>query len=120
MRKRRFDEVKKRKHVGAKSLLQLFGGNLEDTVLGMLLRGIVDDDIEMLKAFDRLCHNLLARCFFSYISSDQQTFTPFFFNQPFSLFCVVMFIEIDNCNVSPFLCHSNCGCSADAAITTGD
>src|SRR5688500_13898967 len=120
MRQSCFYKIEHRKDIGTKCPLKLLGANLSDTLLGLLLSSVVDQNVEPAKCFNRLFNCLLAKGFFANIAGNQQAATPFLFDLPLGFFSVIVFIQVHNHTISTFFGVHNRYSSANAAIATSN
>src|ERR1700687_772699 len=115
-----FCHVEEREHVGAEGPLELVGTDIFDVFLGMLFRGVVNQNIEAPEFLDGLLDSLFTKSLVADISCDGHAATAMTGDQSFSLFGVLMLIQINHRYVRSFLSESDSDRTTNSAISARD
>ena len=96
------------------------GTDIFDVFLGMLFRGIVNQNVEAPEFPDGLLDSSFTKSLLADISCDGQAATAMTGNQSFSLFGVLMLIQINHRYVRSFLSESDSDRATNSAISPRD
>lgn len=103
MRQRRLDHVEVAEDVGLEGTQQLLVGYLSDVIPVVLLRGIVDQNVELAEGLDRLVDDLATECCITDIALQQQAFPAFGLYQFAGFLGITNFLEVGENTVGPSL-----------------
>ena len=121
MRKRRARHIEIRVDVRAERSIELFVGDVLDRFLVLLIGGVVDEDIQPAKHFDRAVDGLGAEFRILHIAGDQQRAASFIDDGLLRHFCVRFFDrQVHDCDVGAFARKQDGNGPSDAGIAAGD
>src|SRR4029453_8284719 len=110
----------KRKNVRTKRSLKLFGRDFLDRIVQMLLRCIIDQNVDPTAPLLSLCDCLPAKCFITDIASNEQTVGSLFFYKPLSFFRVFVLLQIDDRYICAFFGKCDRDRATNSAVSASD
>src|SRR5437879_11469411 len=119
MSHRGFGHEEHRKDVSAKSSLELFLRDLGNALLRLLLRRVVDQDVDAAEFSSGSLNRIFTKLFATNVAGEQQAFAPFSFDQPLRFPGIPMLVEITDCDVCTLLRQHNCNAPANSAVPAG-
>ena len=106
--------------VRAEGAFELFGGDVFDAVLRVLLGGVVHENVEAAELFHGLVDNATADLFVADIARQQDAFSAMLLDALPRLLRIAIFLEIVDRHVGAFLGEGDRHRTADAAVAAGD
>src|SRR6185369_14246068 len=120
VRQRRLRQEEHPEDVGLERPLQLIFGDVADVLIGVLLAGIVDEDVEPAELFDGLSYGVLAELLVSNVARDGDGPATLTFDDLLRLRRIVMLAKIEDRDLRPLPSKQRGGSSADPAAGGGD
>src|SRR6478609_5489110 len=105
--------------VGPEGLLELRFIDVAQVLLGMLLGGVVDEDIEPAPARDGLRHGIPAEILLADIAGDEQRLAAFGLDEPPGFFGVLVLFLVDDRHLRTLAREKDGAGAADAAVPAG-
>nr|WP_276602852.1 hypothetical protein [Nannocystis pusilla] len=109
-----------REDVGAEGADELRLVDVLELVLGVLLGGVVDEDVEAAEAIDDLADGVAAERAVADVAADRQTGAALFLDLGGGLAGVAVLAQIDDGDVGALAGEQHGGGAADAAVAPGD
>ena len=106
--------------VGPERALELLGGDLLDRILGVLLGGVVDQDLEMPELVHRLADGIAAEGFVADVAGDGQAAAALLLDPLAGLGGVLVLVQVDDGDVGALAGEGDGDGAADAAVAAGD
>ena len=100
--------------------LQLLLGDVADVLVGMLLAGIVDEDVEPAELVDGLLDRALAEVLVADVAGDRDRLAAFLLDDLLGLRRIVMLAQIEDGDVGALAREQGGDRAADAAVGAGD
>jgi len=92
-------QVEHRKNIGTEGALELLRRDLFQTLLHVLLGGIVHQDIEAPELAHNALDNVLAEGLVAYVAADERAVAIMFLNRSPCVLRILLLVEIDDDNV---------------------
>ena len=106
--------------VGLERPPQLVLVDVGDVLVGMLLAGIVDEDVEPAELLDRLPDGPFAELLVADVAGDRDRSAAFLLDDLLRLLRIVMLAQIKDCDVGAFAREQRGDGAADSAVGAGD
>ena len=120
MRARRLGHEEHPEDIGLEGALQLMLADVDDIGGGMLFAGIVDEDVELAEPLDHLGDRIVAKILVADIAWKRDRLAALGTHDPGGLFGIVMFFEIDDCDMRALARIQRRDRAADPAVRPGD
>jgi hypothetical protein len=121
VRKRRTRHIKIRKDVRAEGAIELVVGDAVDRVLLMLIRSVVDEDVQPTEGVDGLLNGLATELRIANVAREQETSPPFANHGGLRFLGVSLLLrQIDNGDIGTFACIEHCHGAPDSRIAAGN
>src|ERR1043165_9985888 len=120
MRQGGLRHVEEEKKFGSNGSLQLLGRNPLNTLLWVLLRRIIHENVKTVQFRDRLVDAVLATADDTHIPGYDETPSTFFFYKPLGFSCILMLVEIDDRHIGALLGEGYGDGSPYSTIATGN
>jgi hypothetical protein len=118
-----FSRLRQEEHaedIGLKRPLELFLGDVADVFVGMLLAGIVDEDVETAELVHDLLHRAFAKCLVAEIAGNGDRFPPFPFDNLLRLRRIVVLAQVKDGDVGTLAGVQGGDRPADSAVGPSD
>jgi hypothetical protein len=111
---------KEREDVCPKRSLQLFLADLPDGILRVLFGRVVHENVELAEFLYSLVDRSSTKVRLAYVATNQQAFATLFFDLTPSFIRVLVFFEVNDCNVGAFLGERDGNRAANPAVAASN
>src|SRR4029434_4221125 len=108
------------KNVRPKRSLELVCRNFLNRLLQMLLRCVIDQDVDPAESLLSLCDDLLTKFLIADIAINEQAFASLLFYEPPGFFRIFVLLQIDDRYICAFFGKRDRNRATNAAVSTCD
>src|SRR5215216_3580512 len=110
----------KRENIRPKRSLELARSNFLDGILEMLLRCVIDQNVDSAQPLLSLRDCLPAKFLVADITINQQAFATLLFYESLGLFRIFVLLQVDDCYICAFLGKRDRNRTTNSAVSTCD
>jgi hypothetical protein len=113
-----FRHIKEREYIRSEGALELHAGDLGKIILGVLLGGVIHEDVETPERTYGVLHDLLAEGLIADIAAHGDTAQALSFHHAARLLCVAVLAQVGDRHIGSFFGKGDGDSAADAAISS--